>query len=428
MPPVPKTKPPSPVEVQTEAKPGGASPGQEASFEIAAQEVLARLQDALTALLSGSGQDIRKAADVERVFGIDHRLGWQVYRIVNAPSPLAVGMHVPAKVSVAKLLKAAGKQGVASEITQGVADAFDDFERLVREHAGTRVEFDALIASALPDEQERSSLTSREALYHAARTIRGASMRLALFSHIVYPNAENPELLDEANLMGNFGLQRIRRGSVIETSAAFADPAGSRLRTIGGKPITEATDVTLAQFCTSPIPRVAARPGQQWTRFVLEGDDVGMKAAADCVFCDYLPAGRSCYATKERGLIGAAFIPDVPAQRQVVDLLVCDGVVNAQTPELGIYEIVPHGMLARIPDADRELDRVQIQIEARLLGRGLSSLRCIHVPRYVEMVAYICQQRGWDPNRLTGYRLEIEYPVYSWQTVMTLRLPPSPAG
>lgn len=421
--PVSDRKSPASVGVESTLAPAPRSGASVLGFEFAAQEVLARLQDALAALLRLSGTDIRKAADVERAFGIDHRLGWQVYRIVHAPNPLAAGSHVPAKVSVTKLLKAAAKRGIASEVTATVAEAFKDVEHLVREHAGTRAEFDALIASAVPDARERSALASRESLYHASRMIRGASMRVALYSHMVYPNAERSELLDECNLMGNLGLQRIRRASVIETSAAFRDPQGARIRTISGLPITEATDVTLPQFCSAPTPRVAARPGKSWTRFVLEGEDVGVKAAVDCVCCDYLPAGRSRFATESRGLIGAAYIPDVPAQRQVVDLLVHDEVVLPQTPDVRIYEVVPHGMLAAVPDPDRELDRVAIELEARPLGRGLNGLRCPHVPTYPDMVAYICRERGWDPNRLTGFRLEIEYPAYSWQSVLTLRLP-----
>jgi hypothetical protein len=388
--------------------------------------VLGRLQHAIADLLSAAPEEVRKAADVERAFGIDHRLGWQVFRIATSRNPLAAGTQIPARVSMDRLVKVATRKGVAEPIVAEISAAFEAFESLVRQHAGTRVEFEALIASALPEEQERINLESREAIYHAARTIRGASMRVALFTHIAHPNAENPEVLDGCNLMGNFGLQRVRRGATIETSAVFHDLPGSKLRTIGGKPITESTDIMLAQFCTSPTPRIAVRRGEQRARFVLEGEDVGIKAAVDSVFADYLPAGRSRFAVTDRPFIGAAHAPDAPVVRQVVDLLVYDGVVPAQTPETHIYDIVPHGQLAKLPDPDRELDRVAFQPDVRSLGRGLANFRCLHVPRYQEMLSFICDSRGWDPSRFHGYRVEIEYPVYSWQTVLTLRLPQRP--
>lgn len=39
------------------------------------------------------------------------------------------------------------------------------------------------------------------------------------------------------------------------------------------------------------------------------------------------------------------------------------------------------------------------------------------------MLGYICEKRGWDGSQLKGYRVEIEYPVYSWQTVLSLEKP-----
>lgn len=144
------------------------------SFEQAASAVLDRLQHALAALIAAGPSDVRKAADVERVFGVDHRLGWQVFRIVNAKHPLAAGAHVPAKVSLDRLIRTAGKLGVAEGVLAEVASAFDGFEAMVRQHATSRAEFDTLISSAIPEEQERVSLESREQLYQASRTPRAA--------------------------------------------------------------------------------------------------------------------------------------------------------------------------------------------------------------------------------------------------------------
>lgn len=393
------------------------------SFEQAAATVLGRLQHAMADLLAAAPEEVRKAADVERIFDIDHRLGWQVYRIATAREPMAAGTYVPARVSVERLIKAAARKGVAESVALEVNLAFEQFETLVKQHAGTRTDFDALISSAIPEEQHRMSLASREALFHAARNIRGVSMRTALLTHIIHPNVEFPELLDGCHLVGNFGLQRVRRGAMIETSALFRDQTGSKIRTIDGQPITESTDVMLPKFCSIPTPTIAVHRGERGARFVLEGEDVGIQAAADSVFADYLPAGRSRFAVPERPLIGAGHATDAPARWQVIDLLVADGVVPTQEPDVQVYDIVPHGQLIKVPDPDRDLDRVAFQPTARSLGRGVDRFRCLQVPRYQEMLKFICESRSWNPASFHGYRVEIEYPAYSWQTVLTLRLP-----
>ncbi len=150
---------------------------------------------------------------------------------------------------------------------------------------------------------------------------------------------------------------------------------------------------------------------------------MGLKAAVDTVFADSLSGARSRYATPERPMIGVAHATDTPAVLQIIDVLMHEDLVRDQEPEARVYDMVPHGQLTKLPDPDRELDRVAHQPLVRSLGRVPAGLRCLHVPRYQEMIACICDKRGWDASRLRGYRLEIEYPVYSWQTALTFRLP-----
>lgn len=405
---------------------GSNAPAAALTFEQDATIVLARLQQTLSDLVLAAPEEVRKAADVERVFGIDHRLGWQVFRIVKARNPLAVGPNVPARVSVERLLKSAGRRGVATTVTERVAEAFSRFEGLVREHAGNRQAFDALIAATLPEEQEKLNLASREALYNAAKNIRGVAMQTSHITHILYPSKDSPDRLDGLHLVGNFGLHRIRRGATIETSALCRDPSGANLRTIHGEPVTESTDVLLHEFCSNPQPKVHVCKGKQQVRFVMEGEDVGTQAAIDSVFADYIQSYRSRYAQPERQFAGVAHATDAPANWQVIDVLVCEGVAPNPQPAVDVYDMVPHGQLARIPDPDRDLDRVAFLPGVRSMGRGIESFRCLHVPRYQEMLEFICAKRMWSPNRLHGFRVEIEYPVYSWQTALTLRLPEEP--
>lgn len=393
------------------------------TFEQDATIVLARLQESLNALVLAAPEEVRKAADMERVFGIDHRLGWQVYRIVKARNPLAVGPNVPARVSVERLLKSAGRRGVSPSITERVAEAFSRFEGLIREHAGNRQVFDALIAAALPEEQEKLNLVSREALHNAAKSIRGVAMQTSHITHILYPTKDSPDRLDGLHLVGNFGLHRIRRGATIETSALCRDPSGANLLTVHGEPVTDSTDVLLHEFCSNPQPKIRVCKGEQKVRFVMEGEDVGTQAAINSVFADYIQSYRSRYAQPNRQFAGVAHATDAPANWQVIDVLVCEGAAPSPQPAVEVYDMVPHGQLARIPDPDRELDRVAFSPGVRSMGRGLEAFRCLHVPRYEEMLEFVCAKRKWNPDLLHGYRVEIEFPVYSWQTALTLCLP-----
>lgn len=399
-----------------------------ATFEQSSARVLGRLQQALADVLNAAPERIHKAADVERVFGVDHRLGWQVFRMVRARNPMAVGPHVPARVSMERLVKAAGRRGLPPTVTEPVLSAYGQFEELVQQHAGSRAAFNGLVAGTLPEEQEKLHLASRESLHEAAKNIRGVAMETSLITHILFPSPGSPDRLDGLHLVGNFGVHRIRRDATVETSALCRDQAGANLQTIDGTPVSSSSDVLLHRFCSQPVPKLAVHKGQRSVRFVLEGNDVGTRAAVDSVFADVLPGYRSRFALPDRPMAGVAHATDAPARWQVIDVLVCDGIVPRQDPIVQVYDMVPHGQIARVPDPDRELDRVAYAPPARYMGRGLESFRCVHLGQYQEMLAYVCERRGWDPSMLHGYRVEIEYPVYSWQTVLALRLPNAPTG
>lgn len=405
--------------------------GEKRGFEHAATVVLGNLQSSMLALVQAVARiEVRKAADVERALGMDRKLCWQVYRIATASNPLAAGANVPARVSVERLLKTAERKQVAPAIIEGVSRAFTEFELLVERHAATRGEFDALIAAALPEEQEKMNFASREAIYHAARNIRGVTMQTALISQILYPSADAPDLLDNVNLVGHLGLRRIRRGAVIECTARILSSSRqpSPMRTLDGRPVNNTADAMLPRFCSDPAPTVVAHDYGEQVRFTLEGEDVGMQAAVDSVFVGMMPAFRSRYATPERATTGMAVWTDAPAHWQVIDLLAYEGVIPAQDPMVRVYDMIPHGPIVRSPEKSRDIDVVAFDPPVRYMGRALESFRCLHVPRYMEMLAHVCEKRGWDPDRLHGYRVEIEYPVYSWQTALSLRLPDPPTA
>jgi hypothetical protein len=398
-------------------------------FEQAASQVFAQLQFAVSEVLRPVSGDVRRSADLEHSLGVDRKLCWQIYRIVSAGNPLAVGVHVPARVSMERFLKAAAGKGSPVRLVEGARTAFDAFERLVAEHAGDRREFDSLVASSLPQERERTQLASREAMYESSRTIRGVAVEASFFTGIFCPSREDPARLDVARVSGWVGLRRIRRGAHVEYMLQTSAGKDRRILTLDGGPIGDITDVVLREFSSEPAPRLTPRPGgadASALRYVVEGEDVGVKAAVDISFADYMPAPIGRFATPERPTIGTSFGADNPTRWTFMDVLVEEGVMPVQTPDVRVYDVVPRGYVAPVPAPERECDRVPFAPAVRYMGRGVETFRSLYVPHYHEMLAVVCRKRGWDPSRLHGYRVEIEYPVYSWNAVMTLPLPAGP--
>lgn len=370
-------------------------------------------------------------AKVEDALGVNRKLAWRVYRIARAKSPMEAGGYVPARVSMHQLIKAAGRRRVDSDIVSAVSDSFDAFERFVERHAGDRSEFESLINSALPEEYEKRHLASREAIFRGAREVWGIAADAKLFVDISQPSAAAPDRLDAVQLHADIGLRWLRRDARLANHMTKNAAAGgaNEMTTLDGSPIRQFTDVQLDRFCSDSAAHMIAERRSDRVEYVLGGRNVGTRSAMDLVYAQVLPAFRPRHATPERPTLGGAEMTEVPSRWNIFDLLVCEGVVPQQTPDARVYESTRlGGVMTRLPDREIEAERVAFDPPVRYMGRGLRSFRCLHVPRYEEMIGYLCEKRGIDPSTLHGYRLEVEYPVYSWQFMMTLKLPPKPEG
>ena len=48
-------------------------------------------------------------------------------------------------------------------------------------------------------------------------------------------------------------------------------------------------------------------------------------------------------------------------------------------------------------------------------------------PRYMDLLRWTCEQRGWDPSQFRVYRLDSRYPVVGVQYAMAFHLESKPA-
>lgn len=378
-------------------------------FEQAAAMVLGDLQHALADLLNAAPSEIRKIADVERVFGINHLLGWQVYRIVHAENPLAAGMHVPANVSLRKLLAAASGRGVPASILDRVAGAFEAFEHLVKSDAGDREEMEAMISALLPEERRKQELVSRQTVFKGMSQVKGLAAEAVVTAIFIKPSADDPQLIDQVFINGLFGLRRMRPDAkIIDWNV---DSSDSSALTLDGSPITGHLATLLKEFSTSPPPRFESRQTENATYYRVAGNDVGLRAAIDLVMAERRVNTRPS-ANRFRG--GAHAI-DIPAKRAVLDVFAHKDVFSGIAPQLAVYDTAVRGMIGRFDDPAREDDRLLSYDEIRVLPNAHTGARLTQIPRYMQIVEHIYAKTGWDAADFRGYRVDSPYPVYGAQ-------------
>ncbi len=402
------------------------------TFEHAATVVLGGLQHALLDMFAAAPSEIRKAADVERVFGVNHLLGWQTYKIAHAPNPLAAGTHVPAKVSMKKLLSAAARRKVPSEVINQVSEAFDAFEQLVESDAGDRDEFESLLNAFLPEERAKQELASKQASFKAMSQLRGIASETDVGAMIFYPSDEEG-MIDRATLSCDFGLRRSRPETPIVfgsgDSRSRSDHLTSAMVAIDGSPCDGPMGILLPQFCTTPLPEFRIHEVGDTMYWCMGGNDVGLRAAADLVLAErrravlpkYRPANGPLYG-------GASFSTTAPVKRMTLDAFFHRDVYPGVSPQLWIYDTAGRKPVRPIGDPNREFERLYMQETVRSLPAGLAGTRLPHVPRYIEMLEFVFNAVGLNPDEFRCYRLDVQYPLHAAEYILGFRLPERPDG
>ncbi|MGH7130966.1 MAG: hypothetical protein ACREJO_03365 [Phycisphaerales bacterium] len=403
-------------------------PAPQASFEQVAAQVLGEIQHALADLFSAAPTGIRKIADVEKAFGVNHLLAWQLYRIVHAHNPLGAGIHVPADVSIKKLLTAAARRKVPAAITERVSDAFKAFEQLAEAEAGDRDELEAMLNAFLPEERRKQDLAGRQAAFKAMSQIRGLAIEAAVATVIYRPSPDGRNI-DRAVLNGDFGVRRVRPDARIVISSYDHSRPDNPVLTLDGTPINGPQAALLPEFSTNPSPRFEIQEREGTIDYHVAGDDVGMRSAVDLVMADRrsLPA-TIVRAPGTRAFRGAGNTIGIPTKRATLDFFLHKDLWPNIPPQLLVYSVAQRGLVARLGDPGREPDRLTTHDEIRLLPPNLAAARLSHIPRYIELLEYTFGKLEWDPAGFRGYRLDVQFPIYASHYCIAFEVPPAPTG
>lgn len=393
---------------------------------------LGRLSGALAALVAAVPGPIRRAADLQRVLGVDAKLGWQAFRMATASNPVQNGFDVPAKRSMTRLLQAARKRRVPEAVVQHAADAFDAFEAVIQDHAGDRQSFESMLCGLPQVDPEEIDLHHRRAAFAAQSHFLGVQARTRFVCQLLKPGSDHDAA--DAVLLGGFISLRWLR-------AAHAPFVISRVRLsdldgiIRGQAQHEPLDPTspqgtgvslLSDFCSNPLPRLRQRAnpnGYIVTEMIGEG--VGNPWASSFATGEIMRNAMPRFRSEHNPSIGLGRGVRTPCEVLLHDLLVHEDTFGPIKPEVLTYS--NHQQNEYVPYRDRAADILPLKTEVKHLGRGAEALRTGDVPRYTEMIQYALDRMGWDGSRFEAFRCRVEFPIMPSSVVVGFDLPPVPS-
>lgn len=374
-------------------------------FEDEAKVVLSRIRKAFGHLIGALGP-VKTAGDVQRALKIDKALSWQLFRLGTVADPIEAGADLPRAVPMGKAMLAGASAGIPAGVLAEAREAYAQFERLVREHAGTRGSFDVMVRGLRSDDAQ-VHLRERRNAYRSNSSIWGVQALAKLNCLIIHP-AEDGQVEDSVLVTGHVGLRKLRPGAqvVIAARSATWEADGSVPSGCGERSAIDRRKVdVLEEFSTRPLPPLATRqpePGVMET--TIEVGNIGNSGELTYFMRDISrAAGR-----RPQELWGSTSVTRLPAETLVMDMLVPQGWSDAATARVTTY--------GNLRDCDRawnrnDADRIPVTEVITYLGRDLDRLQTPLIPRCPELVAHVLGSMGWDRTRFDLYRCVVQYPI-----------------
>ena len=359
-----------------------------------------------------------------RTLGVNIVLASRVLKATQQRDPLAVVHSMPGPEPLRRILRSAEKKKVDPALIRETRAAVDRFAQVIGEEAGDRSALDAIISGWLPDAREKVELLARQSVFRGMSQLLGTASGMEHHAVVQYPSARTPGRGDQVAIGVTRGLRRLRPGLGVHYDTIHTPTA---MLTVTGQPVEGVHDLLLEPFCSKPLPRLEVTRFGDRVQYTLKGEEVGLRSAVDLAHATYLPARKELTHAPGEPPRKVTFALGVsnPIQTLIFDLVLHEDIYPGQQPALHVYRAMPYGPVSPL-DPSREVDRLNVLMSIQALGQGIGRFRAAENPDYTDMLRFVCEKRGWDGERLRGYRCRVECPIYSSEIVMAFDLPAAP--
>src|SRR5678816_2906582 len=110
-----------------------------------AEAILHELRPALATILEHLRPPVRRASELRKLLGLDQNLSWRMHSAATAPDSRALATLLPGRRAMERFFTAASLHDVPAHVLDHARASFDQFERCVVTHAGSRDAFETMM-------------------------------------------------------------------------------------------------------------------------------------------------------------------------------------------------------------------------------------------------------------------------------------------
>ena len=387
--------------------------GADDGFSDAAATRLRAAQAALIDVLALAGVGGARPTDLGRQLGLDKTLAWRVARFVEESDPLRAARHFPGGGGVEIVLRAAAEQGVDADRVEAVRVADRKLRDFMRQHAGDRRSFEAMLARGRRDPRVESD--ERRELFRAGSVVWGVRAQAQVLALVLRPSDSVDGMLDVLQVGGLVGLERLRpdlpwivRRFRVTTDAeregqsVRRTPLDPNAPTTGGMPL-------IPRFCSRPLPELRRFAGPDgWAYDELIPGPVGREGLVTCISGERYEAAVPFRWSDENNAGTYRLIVRTPVQHVLFDLYLHESLTHWGEATVRIDSLLE----------DRPRTEMSAGNGAPILapapGARLGTPPRMQSPRYPDhanLIRWAAERAGWGTlDEFRGYRGEFEYP------------------
>lgn len=405
--------------------------GTGSNFADEAGAVMRKLRTAIASLVEATPTGARKSQDLQKLFGIDGKLSWQVFKLAGPGDALSLAPHVPSSTAMRRLLAAAKQHGISKKRVDDVRIAYESFERLVETHAGDRISFYSM-ANGLCDDDDvpQNDLQHRKARFIADRHYAGAEVDTLLLASILHPGSM-PGVFDYLPIRYRLGQRRLRPDADVVVDRFFITDFDSTASGYNYEPLDPEAAKTygamlVPAFCSHPLPKLrTTKEPNGFTYARLDGDDVGHASRADLVFGQVhrnapildLVDGKQRWHTNAQITI--------PASVVIIDMLIHRAISTKWDYNLKVHW---QGPREQFEPSVHMNDMHVLPFRERItkLSAGADSAYLREAPKYLDLLRQATTKFDWRLEDFDVYRARIEYPLLYTALLLTFEPETSP--
>jgi hypothetical protein len=386
------------------------APASDGSFSeetaIALKEVRSALAEFVAAVPGGT----KRPTDLQKTLGVDSKICWQIINVIRGDGSLSQAIQVPTLQALRRAMTAAHGAGVPAGVIRAVQTSIEDFERVAEVHAGTRPDFDAMVAAVAPDDStDQLQVKHRRSVYRGLSYIWGRQIDVLSTTMLVRRSERGT---DRVILTSKRGLRRLRPDANIQVYGYRLSVGTSRQprETIAIEPgaIDRYGAPLLSRFCSQPLPELCmGADSEGWKTCELTGSSIGRLSDTDLAFATLSRDVPDSHDTDGRIWVGSNAKLTTPTGLLVQNLLVHRESFEGLKPKLLVFAYMPGA------DAPKEVQSLALPLRERIVptGRADQITGNPDDPDFPEMLGVCAERAGWDLSEFDGYRVRIQYPV-----------------